>query len=226
LRQASTLRTELQAFRQQQAPLTEQNQQLQHERDDAMRQLTALRDDNERLNRNTSDLLKLRGEVGMLRRQTNELGTLVQTLQSTGRQGSSAANTPQGSAEPTHFPREAWTFAGFATPEAAIQSCLWAKTSGDRKTSEEAVTPEFRQKIQEYLKNKSPEERTAILENMLSKDINATGVQIQRKMVLADDQVVLQLHNDGMPEKVYSIVTMKQINGEWKISGVDRRTAP
>ena len=63
-RQASKLSDQVQTLREQQA---QQIQQLQSERDDATNKLAALRDDNERLNRNTSELLKLRGEVGALR---------------------------------------------------------------------------------------------------------------------------------------------------------------
>ena len=66
-RQASTLRSQVQTLQQQQAPLAEQIQQLTRDRDDATRQLAALRDENERLNRNTTELLKLRSEVTRLR---------------------------------------------------------------------------------------------------------------------------------------------------------------
>jgi RNA polymerase sigma factor (sigma-70 family) len=66
-RQVSTLRTQVQTLQQQQAPLAEQNQQLLRERDATTHQFAALRDDNERLNQNTTELLKLRGEVARLR---------------------------------------------------------------------------------------------------------------------------------------------------------------
>lgn len=65
---ASTLETQVQTLQQQQAPLGEQMRQLESERDEAAQQLAALRADNERLNVETSELLKLRGEVAMLRR--------------------------------------------------------------------------------------------------------------------------------------------------------------
>ena len=65
--QVSTLQSQIQTLQQQQKPLAEQLNQVTRERDDATRQLAALRDDNEQLNRNTSELLKLRGEMGMLR---------------------------------------------------------------------------------------------------------------------------------------------------------------
>jgi RNA polymerase sigma factor (sigma-70 family) len=64
-RQASTLRGQVQAVQQQQAPLAEKVEQLSREREDATRQLAALRDENERLNRNTPELLRLRGMAGV-----------------------------------------------------------------------------------------------------------------------------------------------------------------
>src|SRR5947209_12047454 len=41
---------------------------LQNERDETTRQLDSLLDENERLNRNTGELLRMRGEVSLLRR--------------------------------------------------------------------------------------------------------------------------------------------------------------
>ena len=69
--QASTLRTQVQALQLRQAPLAEQIQQLQSERDEMTKRLTALEVENAQLksNQNTAELLKLRGEVGVLRAQ-------------------------------------------------------------------------------------------------------------------------------------------------------------
>ncbi len=71
-RRAATLRIENHVIQQKLAPLAAQIQKLQHEHDDATRQLAALRDDNERLKRNSADLLRLRGEVGTFRQQNSE----------------------------------------------------------------------------------------------------------------------------------------------------------
>jgi RNA polymerase sigma factor (sigma-70 family) len=70
-RQATQLREQNQTLQQQQAPLAEQIQQLQRERDDAMKQLGGLLAENAQLksNPNETELLKLRGEVGVLRAQ-------------------------------------------------------------------------------------------------------------------------------------------------------------
>jgi RNA polymerase sigma factor (sigma-70 family) len=66
-RQTARLREQNHVLQQQQAPLAEQIQQLAREPDNATRQLAALHEENERLNRNQAELLKLRGEVGVLR---------------------------------------------------------------------------------------------------------------------------------------------------------------
>jgi RNA polymerase sigma factor (sigma-70 family) len=64
--QASTLRSQVQTLQQAQVPLAEQNRQLQRERDDATNRLTALTEELARVKKNPSEVLKLRGEVGVL----------------------------------------------------------------------------------------------------------------------------------------------------------------
>jgi len=68
-RQAANARAEVRTLQQRQAPLTEQIQQLTHQRDSLTSKLAALREANERQNTNLGELLRLRGEVGLLRRQ-------------------------------------------------------------------------------------------------------------------------------------------------------------
>ena len=84
-RQASTLRSQIQSLQQQQAPPADQIEQLTRERDEANAKLAALGEDKDRTSSNTAELLKLRGEVGVLRQQTNELEKL-RALNHTSRQ--------------------------------------------------------------------------------------------------------------------------------------------
>jgi len=67
-RQAAQLREQNQTFQQQQAPLAEQNRQLQRERDNATNRLAGLRDELAKGKSNNLELLKLRNEITMLRR--------------------------------------------------------------------------------------------------------------------------------------------------------------
>jgi RNA polymerase sigma factor (sigma-70 family) len=78
-RQASRLRSQVQTLQEQQtlqdqqAALAGQIERLQRERDDATNQLTLLAREIAKLNRNNSELLKLRGQVGMLKNQNQAL---------------------------------------------------------------------------------------------------------------------------------------------------------
>jgi RNA polymerase sigma factor (sigma-70 family) len=77
-RQASQLRDQVESLRQQQAPLTEQIQQLQRERDDATNRLAAVNDENARFKSGQylTELLKLRSQVGLLQQSAlNNLPT-------------------------------------------------------------------------------------------------------------------------------------------------------
>lgn len=67
--QAAQLRQQNQTLQQQQAPLVEQNQVLRRERDEATNQLFALADQTTKTGSDNNELLRLRGEVGVLRQQ-------------------------------------------------------------------------------------------------------------------------------------------------------------
>jgi len=70
----------------------------------------------------------------------------------------------------------------------------------------------------QYFKNKSDQERSAILiENVR----NVKAVVIQKRIILADDWVVFQIHFEGMPKDTFSKVTMNKIGSDWKVSRVE-----
>ena len=71
--QSSRLHEAVRALQQQQAPLAEQIQRLQRERDAATNRLASLTEDNIRLGRDMPELLKLRSEVSRLRNESHEL---------------------------------------------------------------------------------------------------------------------------------------------------------
>jgi tetratricopeptide (TPR) repeat protein len=79
-RQASHLRDQVQTLEQQQAAAAERIQQLNQDYSDATSRLVALRADNERLNRNPAELLRLRGEIGVVRTQMAEGGNAEKQL--------------------------------------------------------------------------------------------------------------------------------------------------
>jgi len=74
-------RAEVRTLQQQQTPLAEQIQQLQAERDKATKQIAWLKEEQAKNEKTNLELLKLRGEIGMLHQQTNEVGNLRQANQ-------------------------------------------------------------------------------------------------------------------------------------------------
>jgi RNA polymerase sigma factor (sigma-70 family) len=118
-----------------------------------------------------------------------------------------------------YFPRNVWTYAGYATPEGTIKTFFWAKSKGDINTVLSITTPDVRQDLEnKYFKNKTDQARSAIL---LENVKNVTGVQIQKKVVLPDGQVAIQLHSEGYAENSYSVVIMRKMDDEWKVSSVE-----
>jgi RNA polymerase sigma factor (sigma-70 family) len=93
-RQASNARAEAETLRQQQVPLNERIQQLDQAFTEATNQVAALRDQNERLNRNSTELLRLRGEVARLRTEsrTQEQQMVTNPTEATAKLWSERAN--------------------------------------------------------------------------------------------------------------------------------------
>jgi RNA polymerase sigma factor (sigma-70 family) len=69
-RRAHSLNDQLQGLMQQQAPLADTNRKLQEQIDENALQFAALREENERLKGSSTELVRLRGEVGRLRRES------------------------------------------------------------------------------------------------------------------------------------------------------------
>jgi len=116
----------------------EQIQQAQRERDDAVRQLAARQSDRERLGQATAELLKLRGEMGLLRQQNSALAK-SQTVPA-------AASDPAGMSPGfgtlgDYLPTANLSDAGNATGEALLQTLLWAVWHGDVKRLESIGAP-------------------------------------------------------------------------------------
>jgi RNA polymerase sigma factor (sigma-70 family) len=82
VRQSSRLRGNLATLQDQQASLTLEVQQLARERDDATNRVAILLGDNERLQRDTAELLRLRAEVGTLRQWQHDAALALASMQS------------------------------------------------------------------------------------------------------------------------------------------------
>ena len=200
--------------------LGEENKALQQQSD----QMAGLAADNERLsnliaqaNRSQSlpddrlkELLRLRGKVGLLRQQGKEL----ETLRNENRQARAGA---AGAAAITNYwPRDSWAFAGYASPEAALQSALWAGNKGDMKTLLGGTTGEAHKEMEKDIEEKSESEASAkvMRDTALLKSVRVLNSEVQ-----ANDTVVLTTAFEDETDTFLLKLLMKKIGNEWRFSG-------
>ena len=205
-RQASQLREQNQTLQQERAPMAEQMTNLQKEYDDATNRLAALRDDNERLNRNTAELLKLRNEVTQLRPLRKDVAEL-KTLAS-----QSASNF--GEWLPNQF-----TNAGRATPQDALQTLFWSAITtnfpemrncliGDPNDSPTEAA------INEFANNSLLGIATAVSKiKVLSQTVNNTD-EVQLEVQMRSDQAGSQV-KEGFG--VSGMMILRKVGDEWKV---------
>jgi hypothetical protein len=110
-------------------------------------------------------------------------------------------------------------FAGYATPEASVQSMLWAGSRGDFKGFLAACTPEQINRFEGKMAGKSDEE--------ISREAKAWAnalkdYRITQKEVISDSEVHLHIHATPSAEGLHNgkvIVVMQRIGNEWKQEG-------
>lgn len=181
--------------------------------------INSLQTEIKRLTAETAEIHKLRNEIGLLRKGSNELARLrsenLQLRESAKAAAASAvpANSP-GPAGDGYFPKENWAFAGYATPEAAFQSAVWAMKEGDYKTFMASLGPEMRANFEKEFANKTSEEFSAEGKRKMEK---TAGFRILDQTPLSENVVILNVFPDGEPHAQKMI--LRKLGAEWKLDG-------
>jgi hypothetical protein len=172
------------------------------------------------------ELMRLRGEVGLLRQQTNG----SQTLREQNRQLRAAlasrsnsqnfqeTNSPPKAPPVAVYPKATWAFAGYATPEAAFQSLNWASANGDLNKLLDGSTPEMQKELAKQFANKSESEATDEIKNHMNKN---TEVRILNEDFRSDTEVVLAVLGDAGGAEGNNApfnLLFQKINGQWKFA--------
>lgn len=111
------------------------------------------------------------------------------------------------------------TFAGYATPEASMQSLIWAASVGDFEKFEAASTPDQQERFRRNLAGKSDEEKkrkAAAWANTLA------TYKITHKDILSEDEVHLHISSPLSPDGRRGgneIVIMRKVGDVWKQAG-------
>src|SRR5439155_7426461 len=207
-----------------QVKLRDQNQALRQRAD----QLTELQEENQRLSNlvaqangslalskdQLSELMRLRGEVGQLQQKEHD-----RFRATAGGQSAPAAKAAFEAVNSQTIPRESWAFAGYATPENALQSVAWAMSQGDVKSFLAGLSPETQNHYAQLFEGKTENE----ILTMLSDEIGQLpALRLDRKKVSGDDAVTFVLYSeerdDGTTKtKDEAVMTFKNVGGEWKL---------
>jgi hypothetical protein len=166
------------------------------------------------------DLLKLRQEVRQLRAGTNELSQMLEesrhVKEATTNAPLAPATTITAGNEEDYIAKENWTFAGYATPEATLQSSMWALREGDLDAFLGSLTSDGRAKIAEQMQtgNKSQEELATDLKRSSE---GLTGFKILDQGTVSDDSIMLQVQMSGGGNALHHFIFTRTGN-EWKMS--------
>lgn len=217
--------------------LREENESLQQQ----LERMAQLEADNERLsklvaqanialpNAQFTELLKLRGEVGLLRQQTNGLQALReqnQQLQTAlasknNPQNLQTTNLPPKALPLAVYPRAPWSFAGYATPEAAFQSLNWAAANGDLNAFLDGSSPDMQTEFAKQFENRSESQFADEIKNRINQN---TEVRIVKKDVHSDSEVVLTISGDAKDpagNNTSANLVFQKMGGQWKYARED-----
>ncbi|HEU0008930.1 MAG TPA: hypothetical protein VFT34_03840 [Verrucomicrobiae bacterium] len=162
-----------------------------------------------------TELLRLRNEVRRLRAQQQEAETLRAANQRVAEEIKSGKFTPRRLADMEGaVPREKWTFAGFATPEATVQSFLAAMVSGDLEQVMRCMPAEETERMKQQMA-KDPESFRKEFLGGLDKFGKLTAFRITGRRSIDDDrmEILVQVVADGesMP------LPLHRVGNEWKL---------
>jgi hypothetical protein len=163
-----------------------------------------------------AELDKLRQEVQSLRRRTNDIVTLQAELRRVRAELAKtrevmASNGPPEVPPEDIYPRESWTFAGFDSPEDALESVTWAISEGDEDSYLAGLAPELREEMQTELADGSFGESGPMEMG------DATGYRIVDRDTVSDNEQNITVYMDG--DRSVISLTLTNTSDGWKVSG-------
>ena len=198
--------------------LAAQQLELTRDRDAALGMATKVADENARARDAQAELLKLRSEAGRLPGLSNELEKArIENAQLRARLAAGESQTlsapPAPSAAEGRFPLEAWANAGYASPEAAIRTWVWAMDKGDKKAMLESLAPEQQSQWSKILESAS--------ETDFHRQSPISAIDVVDVQTVNDTEAVLTLVNelpDGSKTAEQKMMIHK-VGSDWKIAG-------
>ena len=163
----------------------------------------------------TPDLLRLRSEVTRLTERRREMaGEHAENERLRAQVASRGTNGPGGFQLPPGYVRKSEArMMGYSTPDDTLQTLLWAARNHDWTNVLQAFTPE----MAEQLRARAGESQQSI-EDFFRGHFALPGMAVtNRKQDTNDGLTYLEV--EVMPGMEHAEISLKQINGQWKIAG-------
>jgi hypothetical protein len=161
-----------------------------------------------------SELLRLRSEVSRLTALRRELaGVVAEADRLRAQVAANLTNAPSGAPLPAGYIRKAQAqWMGFSTPEATLQSFLWAVQRHDFTNLLQVLTTEAAERLRSQFQQSGES-----LESFFKATDAMPGLAIQGRQDLQDGSVQLQVQfGPGIPP---GELRLQSVNGEWKLVG-------
>jgi uncharacterized protein (TIGR03435 family) len=120
-------------------------------------------------------------------------------------------NPPPIMPRQVYHPKTSWAFAGYATPEAALETYFWALNKQDAKSYEASMTTSALQDAGETIEQSISEAAPELKK--------ISGYRISGIPMIAADEIVFQVSMDGGKNDSDGSdeITIKKIGTEWKV---------
>jgi len=175
------------------------------------------RDEIEALQEANQELAKLRNEVRTLREERRELEKFQAENQrlAAALKGAPKASAPPPLSEAEGFVlKQTWSKAGFATPEATVQSFFWAIANKDIAALAECVTGDARKSMEEELQRSAAGGKG--FEENFGPFAQMQGFRIAEKNKLSENKVEVSVQAAAGGRAIPMRLQLE--NGEWKLS--------
>ncbi|SRR5581483_9868095 len=120
-----------------------------------------------------------------------------------------------------YYPRESWAAVGYATPEAAFESTMWALSQGDMDAFRASLTPDGL-----FARGMTNQTLEAFVAQSHRDTDGMTGYRILRREMLSRDDVLLTAQPEGkdasgnaVGPRDTAVFLIQRMDGAWKMSG-------
>ena len=157
-----------------------------------------------------AELTRLRADLGQLRDRLAQL-ELAWTAMSNHLASATGANEPF--IYPDSKRKKDYAFGGYAAPQSALESLLWAMTQSDAKTFKASLAPEMASAFAPQFQDLPEGVMPGGFKNGAM--YQASGYRVVEETALSNEETRLKVFLEGKPKIAVKLV-FKKIGDEWK----------